>query len=657
MTPFAAASPPASADSFVAAAWPGRGEATFFAWADAALPRAFPGLPALGPAPLRAAWTLAARDIAARLALACARERLLDSTLLGDLELRSSSRVIVVPLARTGGFDLHRPELDAPRDRALEHPVVLLATLAPDLDLPAATLQRLAFELDDGVFHLAIARAVAELRVRARLGGQPWPAPLDPENLVITGHPWHPMCKVRLGLHLHEVLRHAPEGLAAPQLHAVDVATELLRSAGAYAELSRELFPPAPAGWLRIPVHPIQRRRLPRLFGSLWGERMRPAALAPIPARALLSLRTVAVGGLHVKLAVDLHTTSARRQISPMSSHNSPRVGAMLEAIAVADPQTHRGLRLQHEPASAGLDPRALAGLGDAGQLGAIFRRDLREPTRELAEAAAREAEASPGEPAAASEAVAWVCAALGERWPGDPAELSADRFDMSSRTSSQLHERPRDPPHELAGADTLLHRQEGAPLLRAITSAYASPTAALRRYVDLLVPPALRLCTAHGVALELHLQNTLVVHRGGRLCGFIVRDLGGVRLHRGRLAAAGHAPELAADSFILTDDLGEMQTKLAHTLLHAHLGTVFAWGADLLGADELALWAHTRALLEACLGAWGAAQPRLTAACAEDRATLLAPVVQAKALLRMRIDERVSDYAYTRVTSPLAGP
>ena len=33
----------------------------------------------------------------------------------------------------------------------------------------------------------------------------------------------------------------------------------------------------------------------------------------------------------------------------------------------------------------------------------------------------------------------------------------------------------------------------------------------------------------------------------------------------------------------------------------------------------------------------------------------LLAPVVQAKALLRMRIDERISDYAYTSVSSPFA--
>ena len=620
---------------------PGRGAVAFLAWTTAALPRAFPARQMLTLPELHAAWTLAARDIAARLALACARESLVEASWTDRLQLHAPGGPIGLPVTRRGAYELHRPDLDAPRSPALEHPGLLLRALAPVLGLVPATAARIEHELADSVFHLAVARAVAELRVRARLGGLRWPAPIDPENLVIAGHPWHPMCKTRLGLHLHEVLRLAPEGLAAAEIHAVDVRAGLARSAGVFSDMSQELFPPAAPGWLRMPTHGLQRRRLPRLLGALWGQDVRPADFPPVPARALLSLRTVATAALHVKLSADLHTTSARRQVSPMSSQNGPCVGALLETIAVIDVITRRGLRLQYEPASAGLDPHALGERGGlAGSLGVIFRRDLREPTRALAEEADKADETGTG------EAVAWVCAALGERWPGD-LDMSAGtaapvRFDMSPGTAS-------------TSITTLLHRREGEVLLRAITSAYKAPLMALRRYVDLLVPPVLRLCTAHGVALEVHLQNTLVVHRRGRLCGFIVRDLGGIRIHRGRLAAAGHAPELAAGSFIVTDDLAEMQTKLAHTLLHAHLATVFAWATDLLGVDEAALWAHTRAVIAGSLAGWAAAQPRLARACAEDRAVLLAPVVHAKALLRMRIEDRTSDYAYTRVPGPFA--
>ncbi len=583
--------PPVLADS------PGSGDRSavvFLAWTTAALPRAFPGRLALSE--LHAAWTLASRDIAARLALACVRESLVDSSWTDRLQLHTPGGPIGLEIVRRGAYDLHRPDLDAPRAAALEHPGLLLRALGPGLGLTSATAARIEYELADSVFHLAVARAVAELRVRARLGGLRWPAPIDPENLVITGHPWHPMCKTRLGLHLHEVLRLAPEGLAAAEIHAVDVRAGLARSSGVFSDMSEELFPPAPPGWLRLPAHGLQRRRLPRLLNTLWGRDVRPTDVPPVPARALLSLRTVATAALHVKLSADLQTTSARRQVSPMSSANGPQVGALLDAIAATDVITRRGLRLQHEPASAGLDPHALGERsGLAGSLGVIFRRDLRAPTHALAEEAG---DADPGEP------VAWVCAALGERWPGDMSVATGARahFDLSPGTAS-------------TNIATLLHRREGEVLLRTITAAYPSPLLALRRYVDLLVPPALRLCTAHGVALEVHLQNTLVVHRRGRLCGFIVRDLGGIRMHRGRLAAAGHAPELAAGSFIVTDDLAETQTKLAHTLLHAHLAAVFAWAVDLLGLDEAALWAHTRAVIAGSLAGWAAAQPQLATA------------------------------------------
>ena len=625
----------------------GRGPATFFAWAAAALPRAFPG-PQLPPAALQGAWALAGADIAARLALACARERLVAAELAGDaLLLRPAGRPpLAVPLLGRGGFGLHRPDLDAAREPTLADPLALLAALAPDLALGAGVITRIGAELADSRFNLAMARAVAELRLRARLAGRAWPAPLDPENLVIAGHPWHPMCKTRLGLRLHEVLRFAPEGLAAAAVHAVELALPLAWASPGFSDMSREIFGPAPAGWLRLPVHALQRRRLPRLLAGWWGAQLRPVELAPRPARALLSLRTVALDDLHLKLSADLHTTSARRQVSPMSAQNGPELGALLARIAAADPQTARGLQLQAEPAAAGLDPAA-PGLGPlAGQLGVILRRDLEAPAHALARAAG-----IPGHPSV------WVCAALGERWPGDPAELRVPGpSDMSDAPFfSVLKDRSKDGDDPaLARSPMLLHRREGDPLLRAIASAYPSPTAALHHYIELLVPPALRLCTAHGVALELHLQNTLVVHRRGRLCGFIARDLGGVRLHRGRLAAAGHHLALAPGSFVVTDDLAELQTKLAHTLLHAHLGTVFGWAAEALGADEAALWGHTRAVLAAALGAWAVAEPRLTAACVADRAVFLAPTVRAKALLRMRIDERVSDYAYTEVDSPL---
>lgn len=615
---------------------PARDRRTFFAWAATAVPRTFGA--ALPHAALAAAWSLAGRDVAARLALAAARERLVAADRFASaVVLRPSvGEPMVVPLARPGAFELDRPDLDLYRDPALQSPLALLARLAPDLSLEPAALARVADELADAAFNLALALALAELRARARLALARWPAPIDPENLVVAGHPWHPMAKTRLGLHLHDNLRHGPDALARGTVCAVDVAADLAVRAGTFADLA--LFPAPAPGWVRVPVHALQRRRLPSLLADLWGARVRPAACLPRAGRALLSLRTVALADVHLKLATDMHTTSARRQVSPMSVHNGPRVSALLARIAAADPHVRRGLRVQPEPAAAGLDP-AVAG-PRAGQLGVLVRPDPAPLARALADEPVPAD--SPNQPVPADSPSIWVCAALGERWPGDARELGAR--DLSLRTA-------RPPSLALARDPTLLHRRAGEPLLRTISGAYPSVDAALRRYVDLLVPPALRLLAAHGVALELHLQNTLVVHRRGRLLGFIARDLGGVRVHRGRLRAAGHALDLAPGSFLATDDLLEVQTKLAHTLLHAHLTHVFAWAVD-LGADEPALWQHTRTTIHAALAAWSA-DPRLAPACAADRDVLLAPSARAKALLRMRLDERVTDYAYTTIATP----
>src|SRR5687768_12040110 len=133
---------------------PARDLANFLAWATVAVPRAFAA--ALPPAALTAAWSLAGRDVAARLALAAARERLVAADRFASaVVLRpTAGDPLVVPLARPGAFELDRPDLDPGRDPALEGPLALLARLAPDLSLGPAALARVADELADARFNL-----------------------------------------------------------------------------------------------------------------------------------------------------------------------------------------------------------------------------------------------------------------------------------------------------------------------------------------------------------------------------------------------------------------------------------------------------------------------------------------------------------------------
>lgn len=566
------------------------------------LPAVFGTAPLPDSATARAALARARAAIGARLLLACARERLVPAALSG-MSLKAGP--FDLPLRRVRAFELHLPDPDvAP---PLPPPGALARALFPALARP--TQDRLARELDDGALNLALARLFSDLRERTCSLGQPWPAPLDPENLVVDGHPWHPMSKTRLGLEPAENVEYGPDLHARAPVHAVDVPAEHVATEGPFLELTRALFPPPGPGLLRLPVHALQLRRLPALLGDRWRRLVRPTDLPPLPARALLSLRTVALADhpFHLKLATDLLTTSARRVVSPQSVRNGPQLSALLAAVQAADPLTRRGLRIQPDLAAAGL----AAELGPiASQLAVIVRPDPAPLAAELV----REDMSSEALPIGHAPEVI-VCAALGERRPGG---------DLLLRELSSTY--PGDPRARLA--------------------------AFLSDYLDLLLPPLLRLWTAHGVALEAHLQNTLLVFAGGRPRGFVARDLGGIRVYRPRL---DRPFEFAPGSFTVTDDLAEGQSKLMHVLLHAHLAAVLGWIEDAGGPAAASSWPRVRAGIERLLADWSA-DPRLARACAEDRARLFAPRCRMKALLAMRIHERSSDYEYTEVANALAG-
>lgn len=560
------------------------------------------------------AWVQAVREISARLVLAGVRERIVPGGLRGGaLVADIPDGALSLPLARVRAFELHRADLDHADDPRLGDPLGLAATLSRAEGVDDQAVARIVAEIADSVENLAQARLARVIREGlARLPDAPSDARLhDPEHFVTDGHPWHPMTRTRLGLTRADRLRHGPELLATTTVRCVDVDAGIVRRAGIWDELAPICFGEAPPGRVRLPLHPVQLRRLAKLFPKLVASGALVPAQLRLSARSLLSLRTVCLLSthrptptpLHLKLGLGVLTTSARRVVSAMSVQNGPVVTALLEAIQAADPPTRR-LELMPEPAAAGLEPEVLDAAVDTGQLGAILR---------LAPRAVLAAEA--GEQA-------WVCAAIGERWPGTE-ELVLER--ACAAYPGGRGER-----------------------LRAL----------LDDWIDGLVEPALRLLVAHGVVLELHLQNTLAIVAAGRLRGFVVRDLGGIRLHGPRLRAAGH--ELGAldpSSFIVTDDLEEVRGKLEHTLFHAHFAHLFEVAAE-LGVPEAESWARLREAVGACLDRWiddHRVPERVRAAARSDRERLLAARVRAKALLRMRMHERFSDYDYTEVQNALS--
>jgi siderophore synthetase component len=180
------------------------------------------------------------------------------------------------------------------------------------------------------------------------------------------------------------------------------------------------------------------------------------------------------------------------------------------------------------------------------------------------------------------------------------------------------------------------------------------APLAFLSEYARVLLPPLLRLLAGHGIAVEAHLQNSIVTFTGGRPARLVLRDMAGLRLHRPRLADAGHDPRCWPGSVVVADDLDVVRAKLAYTALQAHLGELVVHLTDRHGVDEAAAWATVGGVVDGAYrdGPGGAAATRAAAA---DRRWLTGAALPHKALVRMRLDPGGGD-RYVAVANPLAG-
>jgi len=158
-----------------------------------------------------------------------------------------------------------------------------------------------------------------------------------------------------------------------------------------------------------------------------------------------------------------------------------------------------------------------------------------------------------------------------------------------------------------------------------------------LDAYARLVVPPLLRL-TLRGVALEAHLQNCLPTFTGGVPQRLAVRDFAGLRLHPGRLAAAGHDVRLWPGSVVGTGDADVLRAKIGYTAFQAHLGELVIRLGESHGLAEDAAWRLVRAVVDETY----AGQGELAA---QDHAAFTAPAVPHKALVRMRLSGAGDEY------------
>jgi len=395
------------------------------------------------------------------------------------------------------------------------------------------------------------------------------------DRAIHEGHPYHPCFKSRLGFGTDDLMRYSPETsasfrlywMAVPrryldsQLPASDLAFWQAELGEETAFLLRAAFHRAGIYWQdygAVPMHPWQWRHLrtgpqARQLKDFDVRDLGPLGDRYQPSQSLRSLFNLThPTKACVKLPLGIHNTSSRRHLEPHSVPSAPAISQWLEAIVESDPRLSRDYPLRLLPEYASLSfsaaPGTLPGQHPLeGELAAIWRTSLR-------------------------------------------ARLNEDEQAIPLNALFQWQ------PDGQPFIEPWIERYGLEPWLNATLSA--------------LILPVWHMLAAHGVGLEAHAQNSLLVMRQGWPNALLLRDFhDSVEYARNYLAATTPEPNLGerqAGYEQAPDDLYYRMTgpealrELAvDTLFIYNLSELALLLEDAYGFAETRFWARVRSLLD----------------------------------------------------------
>ncbi|TSD85261.1 hypothetical protein FFK22_028530 [Mycobacterium sp. KBS0706] len=424
------------------------------------------------------------------------------------------------------------------------------------------------------------------------------------EQWGAVGHPHHPCAKTRIGFTAEDSRRYAPEFARPVRVPWLAVRRDRLAvetiSPGldAQAFLARH-FPAAidrwrsavaasgtdPEAYLPLPVHPWQWQAIvPRHFAE---EIARGDILTPEGVEtgclAMLSVRTLAplepASAPYLKLPLSIQVTSSRRELGPGVVAAGPWMTRRLAALLERDGRLARNLAILGEPLGLHMRP---AGPGDErpGMLSALLRQSVAEILQ-----------------------------------PGETAIPAAALFVPSPVTGQPL-------------------------FLELATAAGRGIATFFGGYCRIALGAFLRLSLLHGIALEAHQQNTLViVDERHRIARIVARDFG-ARVLADTIDPSDPMPEATREMVVAGRDA--LREMVSHAVLESLVRELVALlsrhGAMAPGES----WRRAAAAIEEVLA--GLAGELDAGTLEEERIALFGQPWRVKSLLRMRIAKHPGD-------------
>lgn len=503
--------------------------------------------------------------------------------------------------------------------RALTDPLALADALLLEIEAgesdTAFAGRRRRELLDDIATSVSNTRSFA--RAALRREGHPCAqvatALIRAEQSVVFGHPFHPAPKGSDAARRADLERYRPELSASFQLGYLAIRPELVLQDPAASEgelvaadvvaQAQARLPARARSWPLLPVHPYQDQLLherPSFVDLVRSGDVIPLGALGEPVFPTSSVRTVYAPrhDRFIKLALDTRITNFVRN-NPLEHLERSVSASRLLARVLADRPDPR-LQILPELGYRTIRPEAIG--------------------REVHDAAA----------------------SFGVLFRGGfGPDVHTGRAPIVLATL--LEPDPENRQTQLAETLWLAAHARGVPLTAALVCEW------MTRYCETGIVPLLSLFIDHGISLEAHAQNALVVLSEGWPIRLYVRDLEGTSVSRPRAAEQGwFGGALTTDSSMLVDDAEAVRRLLYYVIVNhaAHLVSSLAACGP---AQEWQLWLVVRAVLQD--------EPALFRGCgaAFMEELLGRPDLPAKANLMSRFKDTSERPLYVAIPNPLS--
>lgn len=167
-----------------------------------------------------------------------------------------------------------------------------------------------------------------------------------------------------------------------------------------------------------------------------------------------------------------------------------------------------------------------------------------------------------------------------------------------------------------------------------------------IRQYTSTLVRPLIAYIQDYGIALEAHMQNTIVNLGPNYQINFLVRDLGGSRIDLQTLKQKLPDVEITNESLI-ADSIEAVIGKFQHAVVQNQLAELIHHFNQYDMVNEETLFKIVQQEIEAAIDA------NKNHAQALHR-VLFGPTISVKALLSMRMENKVKKYLNTELENPI---